>query len=91
MKTFLNQKGSGHLVIFLGLAVIVAVAFVGVRVMHNNEANPAANSSASKSVTAPTTIKTQADLVKAQQSLDQTSIDSNVNPDQLNNDLNSLL
>jgi len=91
MKVLRNQKGSSHLVLLLGLAVIVAVSLVGYRVLKSTETNPAATSTVTKSAVAPSTLKSKADVVQAAQSLDNTGIDSSVNPAQLDSDLNSLL
>jgi len=91
MRIFRNQQGFGHLVLFLGLAVLVAVSLVGYRVLKSTETNPAATSTVSKSAVAPSAIKNRADLVQASQALDNTGIDGNVNPSQLDSDLNSLL
>lgn len=91
MKIFHNQRGSSHLVLFVALAVVVGVALVGYKVIKNTETNPAATASTTQAVTIPTTIKTKADLVQASQALDNTAIDSNVNPSQLDSDLNALL
>lgn len=80
-----NQRGSSHLVIFVAIAVIVLVGLIGFRVSSSRDV--ADNSSPSFSSSKQTTIKNTADVKKAQNELDSTTMDS---PDQLDQDLNSL-
>lgn len=88
MKTIrLNERGVAHLVAFLVVAVILAVGFVGYRVMN---ASKTADDSA-VSTSSPSKLKTKADVVKAANELEATNVDSTVNPDDLDSDINSLL
>jgi len=90
MSLHRNQQGFGHLVAFLIIATVLAVGVVGYRVSRNATATTTpSNPVVSNAV--PKTLKTKADLTKADKSLDATPIDSSVNPNQLDNDLNSLL
>lgn len=90
MRNKLNQRGSSHIVLLLAVVVVAVVAFAGYRVMNaNNPSEPSDTASASASV--PAKLTSKADVLKADKALDQTAIDSSVNPDTLNNDLNSLL
>jgi hypothetical protein len=87
-----NQAGSSHLIAILGVLIIAVVAFAGYRVL--NSSNPDASSDNGTVVSTqskvPNTINNKTDLNKASNALDQTSIDGDVNPNSLNNDLNAL-
>jgi predicted negative regulator of RcsB-dependent stress response len=90
MKKLLNNEhGIGHILAFVAVAVIVAVGLVGYRVMQNDSTGSTVTTSSSHAV--PKTIKTKADVQKASKALDSTAIDGAVNPNELDNDLNSLL
>jgi hypothetical protein len=91
MKTSSNQAGSGHLVLLVALAVIVVVGVVGYRVAHNTDTGTTTNLNPVSASAVPATIKSTADLKKADQALDSTTIDNSVNPNQFDNDINSLL
>lgn len=88
MRT-LNQKGVGHLLIVLALLVVATIGFVGWKVLGSDDTGTASVST-SEQVAVPATIKDKSDLNQASQALDTTDIDSGVNPDSLNSDLNSL-
>jgi hypothetical protein len=90
MRQSLNQRGSGHVVLLLAVLVVAVVGFAGYRVM--SAKSPADTSdTASANATVPAKLTSKADVLKASNALDQTAVDSSVNPDSLNNDLNSLL
>ena len=90
MKTIrLNQKGIGHIAALLVLVVVAAVAFAGWRVMNANKTSDTATQTASSTV--PAVLKTKADVTKAANELDATNVDSTVNPDSLDGDINTLL
>lgn len=86
-----DQRGASHLVAILAVLVLAVVGFAGYRVATNssNSDNTAATSSAS--LTGPSTLKTKADVKAASKALDSTSIDSSVDPGQLDSDINSVL
>jgi hypothetical protein len=92
MKVSRNQQGIAHvLVVVLLMAVVAAVAFAGYRVVKNNtDNNLSAGSGSVKSTAVPKTIKSKNDLSKADNALDNTTIDSSVDPNQLNSDLNAI-
>lgn len=91
-RTALNQKGSTHLAAILAVIVVVLAGVAGYRVLHAADTTPAASSTtASTHATAPDTFKNAADVRQADASLDSTTIGSQVNPDELDNDINSLL
>jgi uncharacterized protein (UPF0333 family) len=81
-----NERGVGHLVALLVVAVVLAVGFVGWRVMNSKTTEDSA-----VSTSGPSKLKTKADVVKAANELEATNVDSTVNPDDLDSDINSLL
>ena len=83
-----NQQGIGHVVALLVLVLVAAVAFAGWRVMNANKTSDTTAQTASQT---PSVLKTKADVTKAANELDATSVDSTVNPDSLDSDINSLL
>jgi predicted negative regulator of RcsB-dependent stress response len=91
MKVSRNQSGIGHLVLILSLVVVAAVAFAGYRVVKNSDNGNSSDQASTAYTAVPDKISNKADLQKASQALDNTAIDSSVNPSSLDNDLNSLL
>ena len=86
----LNQKGSSHIVAVLAVVVVAAVAFAGYRVMQNNN-NDSANTNATTQSAVPSTLNSANDVRKASRSLDDQSIDGQVNPNKLDSDLSAML
>lgn len=89
-----NQSGLTHpLTLLLVLAVVAAVAFVGWRVMNQNKEvdNSADLPQPTAKVAVPDKIQSVQDLDRAKAALSQTNVDSDVDPNSLNADLNSLL
>ena len=89
MNIFNNQKGSTHMIAIFGVLVIALAGFAGYRVMQ--AAEPSGTSDTAVTTGEPEKIKNKADLVKAEDSLDEAPIDSSVNPSDLDQDINSLL
>ena len=90
----LNQSGSHVLVAMLFVLVVGVVGLVGYRVMHTNDQSTASSSGQPKTAaTVPDTIKNNADLTNVSKVLDSSSskLDSGLNDNSLNNDLNDLL
>jgi uncharacterized protein HemX len=89
-----SQAGVVHLQFLLLLAAIVGVIGVaGYAVMqaqNDNIDSGDSNVTATKTK-APDSIKSASDLNTAKASLNQANLDSDVNPDALNSDVNSLL
>jgi len=85
-----SQNGFAHLGLLLLLLVVVVIALVGFRVANNRSA-VVPSSSAQPTAKAVQTIKTKADLGTAENTLNQASIDQDLNPDSLNSDVSSLL
>jgi hypothetical protein len=86
-----NQNGFGFIAILAAIALVGVVAVAGVRVMNSNKVASTIPSLTSLNHGVPAKIQTTTDLTKANTALDDTPIDSGVNPNQLDKDLNSLL
>jgi hypothetical protein len=88
-----QQSGFSH-VLLLGLLVVVAVVgFAGYRVVNNQKDTTNLSDSTVKesaAVKVPDTIKDNTDLVQTQKAVEQTSVDSDLNPADLNQDVNDL-
>lgn len=92
----INQIGASHVVLFVAVAVIAAVGVVGYRVASNTANDQSTSdsnisSAANHDVSVPNQINTKADINQASKALDSTSVDSSINPSQLDQDLNSVL
>ena len=85
-----NQRGFGFVFLLLAIVVVGLVAFAAVRVVGSNQTSSETASTISKQAV-PVKIKSTADLQKASKVLDETPVDSGVNADQLDSDLNALL
>jgi hypothetical protein len=86
-----TQTGFAHLALALLLLVMVVVAFAGYKVVKNHQDQTAANKTSTAITNPAETINNKADLDKAANSLNSESVDSDLNPDSLNNDVTSLL
>ena len=85
-----NQSGFAFIALLLAVVVVGAVAFAVVRIQ-GSAANVSSASVLTTRTKAPTKISSPSDLKRASSALDETPVDSGVNPDQLNDDLDSLL
>lgn len=85
-----NQQGFGFAVILIAIVVVGIIAFGAVRVMSKSPSLADASVPKVKTVV-PAKFTSTADVQKATKALDETPVDSGVNPDQLNDDLDSLL
>lgn len=91
MRTiFTNQKGSSHIVALLGVLVIALAGFAGYRVLQSSEPEAAHDTVVATDNRIPAKIDSTSDVRKADKALDSTQIDDGVNPDTLNDDINSL-
>ena len=88
---YLNQRGTSHLVVFLGIAVIAIVAVAGFRVYSQNSSTTETASTPASNNSAPASIKSTSDVNQATKALDSTNVDSSVNPSQVDNDLEAVL
>jgi uncharacterized protein HemX len=88
-----NQSGIAHLSFLLLLLIVAVIGFAGYKVVQNRQDKTAANQTS----TAVTTqnidkpFKSAADLKTAESTINSQSVDSDLNPDQWNSDVNSLL
>jgi hypothetical protein len=83
MKLFSDQRGVSHLLLVGAIVVLGVVGFAGYRVMNaDNDKDSAA---------VPAKIESKKDVQQAQKSLDNDNLDSDLNPSQLDDDLNDLL
>jgi hypothetical protein len=89
-KLSLNQAGASHIVALVGVLVIALTGFVGYRVLQNSEPEAAHDTVVTTDNRVPTKIDNTSDVRKAEKALDSTPIDESVNPDTLNDDINSL-
>jgi len=92
----LNQSGSHIVALALAVVVVAVLGFAGYRVMQANKTTPVTTASTQPLSTpsaVPATIKTNGDLTATAKALDDTSaqVDSSLNDNSLNSDLNDLL
>lgn len=86
-----NQKGFGLLIVIAAIAVVGIGSFAAMRVMNKTAISPVASSApAVLPSKIPEKLQSPSDLQQASTALDATTVDSGVNPDQLDADLNSL-
>lgn len=94
MMKKINQTGASHLLLVLGAVLIAAVGIIGYRIVgtQNTEENNSTISEASNQpANVPDQFNTTTDMRQASKALDDTSIEVEINPGQLDQDLNSLL
>lgn len=91
MKRHISQAGFSPIVVLIAVVVIGAASVASWRVLSANTGVLQSGTAPAATKQAPASIKDQADIRKASQSLDSTSIDSNVNPSALDADLNAVL
>jgi hypothetical protein len=86
------QTGFAHQGLLLLVIVIGIITAIGYKVAsdQNNKANNSVTASSTAVPEGPV-IKTSSDLDKATQALNNEDVDSNLNPDSLDQDVNSLL
>ena len=86
------EAGVGHLLVLLAVVVIAAVAVVGYRVINSqNDTLGNTGPTAPKADLAPADIKSSSDLKAAESALNQSNVDKDLDPAQLDSDINSLL
>jgi uncharacterized protein HemX len=89
MKSRLNQNGSAHLVAILAVIVIALTGVVGYRVMQLQNKDKVADTDTTQ--TADGTLESSADLQDAEDAIDADESDTNLDPAQLDSDLDNLL
>jgi Tfp pilus assembly protein PilV len=88
-----NQSGIAHLGVLLLLLVVAVVAFAGYKVVQSRQ-NKTASNQTSTAVTTQnlnTPIKSTSDLNTAESTLNSQPVDNDLNPNQWDSDVNSLL
>lgn len=86
------EAGVGHLLMLLAVVVIAAVAVVGYRVINSqNDTLGNTGTTAPRADSAPADIKNSSDLKAAESALNQSNVDKDLDPAQLDSDINSLL
>ena len=85
-----TQQGIAHLGLLLLVLVVAAIALIGYKVW-NNRNNTSTPVTASTVQSTGQAIKSTADLNQAENSLNSQNIDGDLNPDSLNQDVQSLL
>ena len=93
MRFSLNQQGSSQIVLFVAVGVILGIGIVGYRVMSNDDASTSTSKSTTtviKKAEPASSIQTSADIKQATTELDATNVETDVNPDQLDADINSI-
>jgi uncharacterized protein HemX len=86
-----TQKGFAHLALVLLLLVVVVVAVAGYKVVKNRQDKTAANKTSTVLTNSSQTINSKADLNKAADTLNNQSVDSDLNPASLDSDISNLL
>jgi hypothetical protein len=89
-NVFRNQNGASHIVALVGVLVIAVVAFGGYRVLNATEPDQGSDTVVVSQNKVPAQLKSTADVKKADNALESTAIDTSVNPDTLNSDIDSL-
>ena len=87
-----SEHGLGHLALLTVVVVLTIVGLAGYVVVHNSDLeNGSTGTVQTSSTSVPSVLKTKADVTTAAKALDSINVDSSVNPNQLDSDLNSLL
>lgn len=86
-----TQSGATHLVLLLALVVVAVAGFVGYRVWTNQNEDTDTTGSTASQTAVPETITDTKDLDQANSALEQASLDNDLNPAGLEQDVESLL
>jgi uncharacterized protein (UPF0333 family) len=86
-----SQTGFAHLGSLLLVLVLVVIAFAGYKVAQNHNSKVKNSTSTAANTEQVQTIKSASDLDKAQTTLDNTNVDGDLNPDSMDQDVQSLL
>jgi hypothetical protein len=85
------QKGFAHLGLLLLMLIVAIIGFVGYKVASNRSNDNINSVSKSTAAEAIPQIKDKADLDTVEATLNNQNIDGNLNPDSLDQDIQSLL
>lgn len=93
MRIRSNQNGFGALELFVIAIFVTLVAFVGYRVVNSKKSSTVATTTSNTvtQIAVPKKISTKADANIASKALDQTPIDTQLDPNQLDSSIKSLL
>ncbi len=92
MRGKFNQKGFAHLALVLLVLVLAIAAFAGYMVYQNRQETIDANKTSTAVTGAQVqVINSKADLDTATNQLNNASVDNDLNPDDLNSDIDNLL
>lgn len=84
-----TQNGFGHLGLLLFAVIVVLIGLIGYKVYNRN--NSATNNSQVDNNSSAQAIKSSSDLNSAAATLNSQNIDGDLNPDSLNQDVQTLL
>lgn len=84
-----SQRGASFVVVAVAIVVIAVIGLIAYKVRSNNLSS--SNSGQTNVVTEPKTIDSKADLRAAKNALQTAPIGSDLDPDQLDKSINSLL
>jgi uncharacterized protein (UPF0333 family) len=91
MKLKHSSLGFAHLILILAVIVIAGVGFAGYYVASSNRDKKSANTATNTNQVIPEKINSDQDLEQARKALDADQDDSDLDPAQLDADLNGLL
>ena len=86
-----NNQGFALLEVFVMLVFVSIVGFVGYSIAHTKSVHESAVITPAKTVSVPAKITSKLDVSNTATALDQTPIDTSLDPAQLDNAINSLL
>lgn len=91
MKMHRNQTGASHVVAVLVVVLVAVISFAGYRVMQASKDTASTPTNSTVATTEPAKIQSKADVTATTKALDSDTSDANLDPSQLDGDLNSLL
>lgn len=86
----LGQNGFSQVALLLVVVVVVAVGFVGYEVHNHNLKTTTKSTAVIKTNDVPASINSSEDLNQAASALDNTNVDTSVDPNSLDNDINGI-
>ena len=86
-----TSKGFAHLSLLLLVLVVAVVAFAGYKVVKNRQVKTTANQTSTAIIQSAGQIKNTADLDNAANTINSQNVDGDLNPNDLNGDVNALL
>ncbi len=88
-----NQDGFGAIELFVVAIFVTLIAFMGYRFLNSNKSSTASSKTniTATQIAVPKKISSKADANTASKALDQSSVDSQLDPNQLDSSIKSLL